>query len=264
MKCIKVSKIKKMKHIRRFNEELKPSTYRRSADNLLKLGHKRRSSVMKDWADNVENKLKEKEKQESLSFLTEYGPFKMNFIKDKDFIFTGNFYIAISGLDYSLKDSYFDLVDSDGVANYDISLDFDLGFIAADDETENELYKYIDIDKYYEGIYWNMSFCINIIRKGEKYINPNGHYHFGEIGKDSFKFYNRTEASKFRKLLSDAFLGIKDWGKSNWSKSLKDSVLKSFNDNKYLKLPEAVFNEESYQKIANSIKSLSLNKLYTE
>lgn len=255
-----------MKHLRRFNEELKPSTYRRAAANLLKLGHKRRSSVMIDWADNVENKLKEKEKQESLSFLTEYGPFKMDFIKNKEILFTGNFYIAISVLDsYSLKDNYFDLIDSDGLVSYDLSLGFDLGFISADEETENELYKYIDVDSYlYEGVYWNMSFGINIIRKGEKYINPNGHYYFDRIDRDLFKFHNRSEASKFRKLLSDAFLGINDWGKSKWSKSLKDSVLKSFKDDKYLKLPQDVFNEESYQEIANSIKRLSLNKFYSE
>lgn len=255
-----------MKHLRRFNEELKPSTYRRAADNLLKLGHKRRSSVMIDWADNVENKLKEKEKQESLSFLSEYGPFKMDFIKNKEILFTGNFYIAISILDsYSLKDNYFDLIDSDGLVSYDLSLGFDLGFISSDEETENELYKYIDVDSYvYEGVYWNMSFGINIIRKGEKYINPNGHYYFDRIDRDLFKFHNRAEASKFRKLLSDAFLGINDWGKSKWSKSLKDSVLKSFKDDKYLKLPQDVFNEESYQEIANSIKRLSLNKFYSE
>lgn len=245
-----------MKHLKRFNEELKTSTYRKAADNLLKLGHKRRSSVMIDWADNVENKLREKEKQESLSFLTEYGPFKMDFIKNKEILFSGNFYIAISALDsYSLRDNYFDSIDSDGLVNNDLSLGFDLGFIAADEETENELYKYIDINinQYvYEGIYWNMSFGINIIRKGEKYINPDGYYYFYGIDRDFFKFHNRVEASKFRKLLSDAFLGINDWGKSKWSKSLKDSVLKSFKGDKYLKLPEDVFNEESYQKFSTS------------
>lgn len=258
-----------MKYIKRFNEELKASTYRSAATKLKQIGHSRRSSALDNWATSVEKSLEEKEKQETIDLLSKYGSFKMDFIKNKNVVFTGNFYIAISGMDhYNLKDTYFDMVDNNGTLDSDLIINFELGFIPADEETENKLQEEIKdgyIKEYlYYGLYWNMSFGISIINKGEKYINPSGYYYYDRMDRDSFMFHDRKEATKFRKLLSDAFIGNNDWGKSKWYESLKHSIIKAFKDETYSKLPEDVFNEESYQKIANSIKTLSLNKLYSE
>jgi len=43
-----------MKYLKRFNEELKPETYRNAAKLLDIWGHKGRASKLKDWSDQVE------------------------------------------------------------------------------------------------------------------------------------------------------------------------------------------------------------------
>lgn len=267
-----------MKYLKKFNEELRPSTYRTAANKLRQIGHVRRSSVLDDWSNKVENDNEVKERNDTINKLKEFGHFKMNFIKSKKVMMTGNFYIDISGLDsYNFKDNYFDAlplndidllipeVDSK-VVSHDVIMNFELGFIPADEETYKEFNELdiIDREKIYYSLYWNMNFGISIIRKGEEEINPNGYYYFDGNDSDFFEFYDRKEANKFRKLLFDALSGNNEWGKSNYSESLKSSILKVFSEDKYQPLPKDIFNEESYQKIVNSIRSLSLNKLYSE
>lgn len=248
-----------MKYLKKFNEELRPSTYRTAANKLRQIGHVRRSSVLDDWSNKVENDNEVKERNDTINKLKEFGHFKMNFIKSKKVMMTGNFYIDISGLDsYNFKDNYFD--------GHDVIMNFELGFIPADEETYKEFNELdiIDREKIYYSLYWNMNFGISIIRKGEEEINPNGYYYFDGNDSDFFEFYDRKEANKFRKLLFDALSGNNEWGKSNHYESLKSSILKVFSEDKYQPLPKDIFNEESYQKIVNSIRSLSLNKLYSE
>jgi hypothetical protein len=262
-----------MKYLKKFNEELRPSTYRTAANKLRQIGHVRRSSVLDDWSNKVENDNEVKERNDTINKLKEFGHFKMNFIKSKKVMMTGNFYIDIGGLDsYNFKDNYFDNTvysKSEGgsrVVSHDVIMNFELGFIPADEETYKEFNELdiIDREKIYYSLYWNMNFGISIIRKGEEEINPNGYYYFDGNDSDLFEFYDRKEASRFRKLLFDALSGNNEWGKSNYSESLKSSILKVFSEDKYQPLPKDIFNEESYQKIVNSIRSLSLNKLYSE
>ena len=44
-----------MKHLKRFNEELSPNTYRRAARKIT--NDPIRVTALRDWADEVENKL---------------------------------------------------------------------------------------------------------------------------------------------------------------------------------------------------------------
>lgn len=266
-----------MKYLKKFNEELKPSTYKSAADKLMKIGHVRRSSVLSDYSDKVKTDLDLEIKNKTLNNLKEFGYFKMNFIesihgksKDKTVIMTGNFYIDISGLDsYNFKDNYSDSVyslDGSKLVSHDVIMNFELGFIPADAETYKEFneLEIVDREKVYRSLYWNMNFGISVIGKGEEEINPNGYYYFDGNDRDLFEFNDRREASRFRKLLSDALLGNNQWGRSDYSESLKDSILSVFSEEKYNSLPKDIFNEESYKKISNSIRSLSLNKLYSE
>jgi hypothetical protein len=260
-----------MKYLKKFNEELRPSTYRTAADKLSKIGHKRRSSNLEDWANHVETENITKEKEEKRRFLSQFGKFKMDVLIKGVPRMTGDFYIQIGGLDhYNFTDVYHDIVNDDGTINYgEHVMWFELGFMPTDEDCELDFYDlkedgFLENDNFYSGLYWCMSFGLTIIRNNEKEINPNGNYYY-ENSRDNveFKFHDRKEAIRFRKLLSDAFLGNNKWGESK--ETLKDSILSVFlNKTRYSKLPEDVFNEESYQKIANSIKTLSLNKLYSE
>lgn len=44
-----------MKFIKKFNEELNPSTYRSAARKLKKLGHEKRSDRIEKWTEEVSN-----------------------------------------------------------------------------------------------------------------------------------------------------------------------------------------------------------------
>lgn len=44
-----------MKYLKKFNEELRTYTYRTAANKLRQIGHVRRSSVLDDWSNKVEN-----------------------------------------------------------------------------------------------------------------------------------------------------------------------------------------------------------------
>jgi hypothetical protein len=259
-----------MKYLKKFNEELKPSTYRSAADSLQRMGHKKRASNIRDWSDKVEKMESEKIKSQSINLLKEFGSFKLIYFDSGKEILTGNFFINISSHDYyQFVDTYLDLIDENGNFKHgDFLINFDIGFIPADEETSEKFYNYerLNNDAFWNSMYWNMILGISIIRNGEKYINPNGDYYIDGNDRDRFTFFDRKEALNFRKLLSDAFLGNNDWGKNEHYTSLKESILKTFEKvtkSPYF-LPSDVFNEESYQKIANSIKSISLNKLYRE
>ena len=241
MKCIKV--FSRMKYIRRFNEELNIRTYRSASDKLKEIGHINRHNRLKEWSDKVELDNEERNRNKVLNRLKEVGYFKMNYLSKDKIVMTGNFYIDIGGLDAdNFVYNYLDNCNDDGVFNWNFFINLDLGFIPADEETKNDFYKIEQLSKwdFYSGVYWNMDISISIINDGEKEINPSGVYFFFNRGDDGFKFYNRAEAVKFRRLLSDSFLGKNDWG---YNGCIKDSTLLAFSDPK---LPKDIFNEESY------------------
>lgn len=244
-----------MKHIRKFNE-LNTSTYSKVADRLHNMGHKRRAGNMREW-------IKEKDRKESISYLKDYGPFKMDYMgKDGKLVLTGSFYIAIDFLPREVVDYYFDSIDEDNNLKYEaFYLNFDLGLIPADKETLDKFLesKQYDKDAVYMGIYWNTSLSINIIQKGESKIDPNGNYYFDTRDNDHFFFSERREALKFKRILSQAVSGNNDYGKAKNNEPLHDKLKKLFS-NPWLS--RDIFNEESFKLFVDTVKRLSINKLY--
>ena len=62
-----------MKYLKLF-EELKPDTYQKAANELDKLGHKKRASNLRDWSINVREK-------ENFRKWSPFGPYKMDILK---------------------------------------------------------------------------------------------------------------------------------------------------------------------------------------
>ena len=58
-----------MKYLRKFNEELKSSTYKLASNKLKGMGHIRRSSELEKWSEEVANKEKDARELESFNSL---------------------------------------------------------------------------------------------------------------------------------------------------------------------------------------------------
>jgi hypothetical protein len=162
-----------MKYLKKFNE-LKSQTYTKAAKALQSLGHTRRAAAMTDYVATVEEKeriQKIKDKQAeyahtgvfraSIVFekwegtnpnrtLTYVSPLKERGIEGE---MTGNFHLAVWCDSDMFDDRLWDYVGGEN----DIWLNFTLGMIAADEETE-EWFNTEDRgvkkwDFYWDGVY---------------------------------------------------------------------------------------------------------------
>lgn len=68
----------------KFNEELKSDVYKRAAERLNRLGHKRRSSEIEDWSKKVELKEKNKLWKDLVDKFSKYGKVKAKIKNEKD------------------------------------------------------------------------------------------------------------------------------------------------------------------------------------
>jgi hypothetical protein len=162
-----------MKYLKKFNE-LKSQTYTKAAKALQSLGHTRRAAVMTDYVATVEEKeriQKIKEKRETYAHtgvfkasivfekweginpnktLTYVSPLKERGIEGE---MTGNFHLAVWCDDDMFQDRLWDYVGGEN----DVWLNFTLGMVAADEETE-EWFNTEDRgvkkwDFYWDGVY---------------------------------------------------------------------------------------------------------------
>jgi hypothetical protein len=208
-----------MKHLKTINE-LKSSTYRNAATKLKQMGHIRRSGELEEWTKEVENKEKDARELANFNSFKHDVPFKINLVKAKwdsatktrkhDIMMTGNFYLKPS-FDFSwAQDQYNDNADENGNTEYSYYMPFEVGIMAADDDTK-EHFRMIEkhlSDEVYEGVYWNQRLYYKIINEGAKEITPTGDYSWECRENDEIIFENRAEALRFKKMFVDAVHGL--------------------------------------------------------
>lgn len=220
-----------MKYLKKFNE-LKSQTYTKVAKQLQSLGHTRRAAAMNDYVATVEEReriqrIKEKretyahtgvfkasivfEKWEGQKFgsgsnlnrtLTYVSPLKERGIEGE---MTGNFHLAV----WCDSDMYFDRLWDYASGDNEMWLNFTLGMVAADDETE-EWFVTEDRGVGKWDFYWDGVYTPN--RPYVKLTNSAGNFDPQPMGNenwenDKFVFEGRTEAMKFRKFMIDLFEG---------------------------------------------------------
>jgi hypothetical protein len=149
-----------MKYLKRFNEELKPSTYSRAAMKLKKLGHDSRAKELEDWSDKRridEGLLLWKENVKRFS---KFGKFKLNIKNPKtDEKLTGDFYLDLildrDSFGESLPDFINDKKGSFWIAG---------GIIPVDEETLNKCMEILpDPDDLHNGFFWGLSLSLYFI-----------------------------------------------------------------------------------------------------
>jgi hypothetical protein len=274
-----------MKYLRKFNEELKSSTYKSAATKLKQLGHVRRSGEIEKWSEEVANKEKDARELANLNEFKKEAPFKINLVKSKynsstktrynETILTGNFYLKLSFDDSWARDSYVDNVDQDGVTSYSYNMPFEIGMMAADDETK-EKFRVIEdqlSDEVYEGVYYPQRLYYKLILEASREITPDGTFYWECRENDEIIFENRAEALRFKKAFVDSVHGRNNFGNSRWCPNLHESLKKFFmgewiqkynNDTKsYDKVDRTeIFDEEAFKRFLDSTNRMSINQLY--
>lgn len=274
-----------MKYLKRFNEELKSSTYKSAATRLKSLGHIRRSGELDQWAIEVQNKEKDARELENFNSFKHDVPFKINLVKSKwnpttktrypEIMMSGNFYLKPSFDDHWARDSYTDNVQEDGTHEYAYNMPFEVGIMPADDESK-ELFRLIEdklSDEVYEGVYWLQRLYYKIINEGAIEITPTGEFSWEPRENDEIMFENRSESLRFKKMFVDAVNGRNTFGNSKWCPNMHEKLKKFFlgewlkrwnSDTKsYEKIDrQDVFNEEAFKRFLDSTNRMSVNQLY--
>lgn len=273
-----------MKHLKTINE-LKSSTYASAANKLKNMGHIRRSGELEQWTKEVQNKEKDARELENFNSFKHDVPFKINLVKAKwdsatktrkhEIMITGNFYLKPSFDDSWAYDQYNDNVQEDGTVEYTYHLPFEIGIMAADEETK-EKFRMIEenlSDEVYEGVYWCQRLYYKLINEGSKEMTPTGDFSWECRENDEIVFENRAEALRFKKMFVDAVHGRNTFGNSKWVPSMNEQLKKFFlgewlqrynRDTKsYDKVDRSdVFNEEAFKRFLDSTNKMSINQLY--
>ena len=274
-----------MKHLRKFNEELKSSTYASAANKLKGMGHIRRAGELEQWTKEVVNKEKDARELENFNSFKHDVPFKINLVKSKwnsntksrdyEIMMSGEFYLKPSFDNHWAQDQYNENAGEDGTTEYSYHMPFEVGIMPADDEAK-ELFRLIEdklSDEVYEGVYWLQRLYYKIINEGVREITPTGEFSWECRESDEIMFENRSEALRFKKMFVDAVHGRNTFGNSKWCPSMHEQLKKFFigdrlqrynRDTKsYDKLDRSdVFNEEAFKRFLDSTNRMSVNQLY--
>jgi len=273
-----------MKHLKTINE-LKSSTYKNAAAKLKNLGHIRRSGELEEWTKEVENRERDARELANFNSFKHDVPFKINLVKtkwnsanksrDHEIMMSGNFYLKPSFDDSWAQDQYNDNINEDGICSYGYYMPFEIGIMAADEETK-EKFRSIEenlSDEVYEGVYWNQRLYYKLINEGSKEVTPTGEYSWECRESDEIMFENRAEALRFKKMFVDAVHGRNTFGNSKWVPSMHEQLKKFFSGDwvmkynretsKYDKIESSeTFNEEAFKKFLDSTNRMSINQLY--
>lgn len=144
-----------MKYLKKFNEELKPQTYRSAAGKLLKQSpfNKERADELRDWADKremAEDSAKwEKMKQQCSKF----GTYNLQIGNNADGIeFVGRFHPYITFERDGFVDEYED--NKEHGEDFDMGLYFFLGSVPADQETLDKCIETMPDPDFGNGFFW--------------------------------------------------------------------------------------------------------------
>lgn len=274
-----------MRYLKRFNEELKGSTFRSAATKLKQLGHIRRSQEIESHAKDVEEREEREKIEQRTKWLKEQAPFQLQYYKtrynsatkshDSDLLCEGLFYIDPSFDNSWFSDSVYDYISDN--RQYGLFMFFDFGTTPADVETERK-WKEIESklsEESYNGMYYGTRMGVNIIPEGSAAPVSNAKCYWESRDNDMFIFANRSEAMRFKKLLIEALEGKIKWGRNEWNKDgimscfdryfISDENWRQRNIDKGEIHMDPIFAKEDMPKLVSSIRTgLSVNQIYRQ
>lgn len=239
-----------MKYLKRFNEELKSSTYMSASRKLKKMGHHDRAEELKDWAIETERKEEMVKWERNLNIYKPFGTFKMN-IKNPE---TGEAFIGEFYLDIHLDCDAFSDYPEGGFTHF-------IGITPTSKETIDKCNKMMPDAEMGNGFYWSNVFTLNYEIVNDKVeftkfeLDNYDEYLSGEVS-----FADRASANKFKNLMIKIYSDPKLGYPSGYT-DVTDM---------YEKLSLCILSENSFssdygfelENIAEYIKTISPNLLY--
>ena len=120
-----------MRYLKRFNEELKPQTYKNAAAALNRLGHAKRAAEIGEWAETAMQKEEERKRKALIDSCSKNGIFAIDIGRIKG----GKFYIWLDfdensnaeNWDYWMREGRFE--------GYELWMALSIVLVPADQET---------------------------------------------------------------------------------------------------------------------------------
>jgi len=255
-----------MRYLRKYNEELKSDTYKSAADKLTKMGHVKRPEELMKWHVISKEREKEEAKRKAIEESSKLGTYKMT-LSGAHGKFTGDFYIYFYWNNDNFDESYQDWKSFD---NSSLWLQFDLAVLPASEESkefaQNVLDKEIGLNN--DGKCYLGSFGLNLSQGGNEYneetnketfvLKPNGGFYFEEYHSISWYMADRANAQKFKKMLYDIFEGNIIWRETP---ALPGGVKEQILDFLCSDMGHSL---EEFEQFIDSVKQISLNKIYKD
>jgi len=150
-----------MKYLKKFNEELRPQTYRSAAAKLLKQSpfNKERADDLRDWADKKEQTQNSEKWEKMKAETSKFGTYNLHIENNADGVdFVGNFHPYISFDRDAFLDEY--EYNKESFDNFDMPLYFFLGSVPADQETLDKCIETMPDPEFTNGFFWTNSIGI--------------------------------------------------------------------------------------------------------
>lgn len=196
-----------MKYLKRFNEELRPSTYMSAAKKLTAIGHTGRANALKDWAGETEKREEMSKWKDRLQDYGLFGSYKMNIVNpETEEKFTGDFYLDINFDEMAFEDSFEYEKENNPDNIKGVSILFFIGLIPTSEETLRKCVEIMPDPEFGNGMFWGMSCDLEL-----QIINDR--LTFTKFSLDDYddnlsgnvSFADRASAGKFKNLLKSIF-----------------------------------------------------------
>ena len=196
-----------MKYLKRFNEELKPSTYFSASRKLTKLGDPARASKIKEWGEKIEMRENLIKWKENLQTYAPFGIFKLNVVNPENGeMLTGDFALDFNFDPDSFTDNYESEKEGDPVDIKDQMITFFLGLIPTSEELLQQCEEIMPTPDMNNGFYWGMSCSIDFeIINGEFNFKGLSVGDYDENLSGRITIADRPSAGRFKMVLKNLF-----------------------------------------------------------
>jgi hypothetical protein len=238
-------------------EELTSGTYTSASSKLRRLGHVKRADALYDWPKKVGEK-------KNFLIWSKFGQYRIDIFKDiyskgqrtTEKMMAGDFYLGLS-LD---EESIYNGSVSEWFDNgHPLIVNFYLGFMSADESTSSLMNTVPEIrSNEWRGMVWDTNLCIKFTGgNGSKEILKSPIVEFSSMDRYFAIASDRKNAIKLKNFIIDVFLEnivIEDSDNNPGGsiEKLKELLL------------EVTGSEETFNKIQENIKNISVNSFFKD
>lgn len=196
-----------MKYLKRFNEELKSSTYNSVSRKLTKLGHTDRAAELKNWAQETEKREEITKWKERLQEYSPFGIYKVNVVNpESGEMFTADFALNIIFDELAFEDNFEFEKEKDPNNINGVSIFFFIGLVPTSEELIKKCEEIMPESEFGNGMFWGMYFGIDFkVQNGRVILDKFNLGDYDENLSGNVSFADRASAGKFKNLLKSIF-----------------------------------------------------------